>query len=209
MQQIRKLFSRPFYDNSNTFERLWYKLKGVIFYRHVFGSFGKGSVLYSPMLVTNPRYIHIGENTIIRPGVRIEAVVLDPANPPEIRIGNNVNIEQNVHIVAVGKIYIHDNASLTAQACILGATHPFLDIHNPMKIGDRLGGSDSITVIGEGCFLGVGSVIQMNVSLGRHVVVGSNAVVTKSFPAYSIIAGAPARLLQTYDDELKTWIRSS
>ena len=34
------------------------------------------------------------------------------------------------------------------------------------------------------------------VTLGNNVIVGANAVVTKSFPDNSVIAGVPARLLR-------------
>jgi acetyltransferase-like isoleucine patch superfamily enzyme len=37
------------------------------------------------------------------------------------------------------------------------------------------------------------------VNLGDYCVVGANSVVTHSFPAGSVIAGAPARLVKTLD----------
>jgi acetyltransferase-like isoleucine patch superfamily enzyme len=56
-------------------------------------------------------------------------------------------------------------------------------------------------VIGNGCWLGARSVILKNVTLGDRCVVAAGAVVTKSFPARSVIAGVPARLLRTLSDE--------
>lgn len=49
--------------------------------------------------------------------------------------------------------------------------------------------------IGVDCWLGSNSVILPGVSLGRGTVVGANAVVTKSFSNYVILAGVPAKVI--------------
>jgi len=49
------------------------------------------------------------------------------------------------------------------------------------------------TSIGEYCHIGAGSIILKGISIGHHSVVGAGCVVTKSFPAYSIIAGVPGK----------------
>ena len=46
-----------------------------------------------------------------------------------------------------------------------------------------------------------------DLSIGRNSVVGANAVVTKSFPPYSVIVGNPARLLRRFDEEAGKWLR--
>jgi acetyltransferase-like isoleucine patch superfamily enzyme len=149
--------------------------------------------------------MHIGRGVSIRPGARLEAVISDANHLPELRIGDNVNIEQDVHIVFTGRVLIADNVSITARCSLLGGTHPFFDVHSPVKIGARLTGATSRIEIGEGSFIGIGSVVMMNVKIGKHVVIGSNSVVMKNVPDYSVADGKPARVCMKYDPATDSW----
>lgn len=51
-------------------------------------------------------------------------------------------------------------------------------------------------IIGKKCWIGNGAAILAGVTLGDNVVVGANAVVTKSFPSNVIIGGVPARVIK-------------
>ncbi len=204
-QKIISFARKSLPDKINALQNLLCGLKGVLYYRRVFASFGKGSLLFKPMLLSNPQFMHIGSNVVIRAGARMEAIMIDPENPPELRIGNNVNIEQDVHIVCMGKVHIADNVSITARCSLLGGSHPFFDIHDPVKIGYRLSGAKSVIEIGEGSFLGIGTVVAPNVKIGKHVVVGSNSVVKKNLPDYSVAEGDPATVGLKYDFDKGAW----
>jgi acetyltransferase-like isoleucine patch superfamily enzyme len=203
--KLRKFFKLPFHDKLNALYSAFCYLKGVLYYRRVFGSFGSGSVIYKPMFLSNPRFMHIGKNVFIRQGVRLEAVLVDPENPPELHIGDNVNIEQDVQIVFLGKVKIADNVSITARCSLVGGTHPFLDVHSPVRIGNRLSGVGSIVEIGEGSFIGIGSTISMNVRVGKYVVIGAQSVVKKSIPDFSVAFGNPAEVIMRYDAVDDAW----
>jgi acetyltransferase-like isoleucine patch superfamily enzyme len=196
----------PLPEKLNRLQAAFFRLKGILYYRHVFGSFGSGSILYKPVMLSNPQFIHIGRNVVIRQGARLEAILLDPENPPELRIGDNVNIEQDVQIVLAGKIHIKDNVSITARCSLLGGNHPFFDVDSNIKIGARLTGAKTRIEIGEGSFIGVNVTIMTNVKLGRHVVVGSGSVVRSNVPDYSVVDGNPAVVRMRYDSTARAWL---
>lgn len=80
-------------------------------------------------------------------------------------------------------------------------------LHPGAKIGARVLIGQGITVggtmgagpptIGDDVWIGPGARILGDISIGNNSVIGANAVVTKSFPANSVVGGVPARLLKT------------
>ena len=61
---------------------------------------------------------------------------------------------------------------------------------------DKLPENDAPVVIEDDVWCGANVTILKGVTIGRGSVVAAGAVVTKSFPPYSIIGGVPARLLK-------------
>ena len=55
------------------------------------------------------------------------------------------------------------------------------------------------TRIGDNCWLGANVVVTSGVTVGERCVIGANSVVTHDVEPFSIVAGAPARLLRRID----------
>jgi phosphonate metabolism protein (transferase hexapeptide repeat family) len=53
-----------------------------------------------------------------------------------------------------------------------------------------------LVVIGNDVWIGHGAVVMPGVTIGDGAVIGANAIVTREVPAYTIVAGAPARALR-------------
>lgn len=60
--------------------------------------------------------------------------------------------------------------------------------------------------IGDESFIGMGARIFPGVSIGKHCIVGANAVVTHNVPDYCVVAGVPARIIKKYDFSACKWI---
>ena len=146
----------------------------------------------------------IGKGCLLRKGLRLE--VVDPQSGLVISIGDNVNIEQNVHIVGRVAIIIEDDVTITGHCSIVDVVHPYNNIYSSTKIGNRISEEAFPVRIGRGSFIGFGAHISPGVEIGKYCVVGANSVVTKSMPDYSVIAGNPAKVLKLFDFESNSWV---
>ena len=57
------------------------------------------------------------------------------------------------------------------------------------------------TLVKNGASIGSGATILSNVTIGENAIVGAGSVVTKDVPANTVVAGNPARLLRTLDQQ--------
>lgn len=172
-----------------------------------FKSIGARTILFRPILIANPEFISIGSRTCIRDNARIE-VVKRPrvSQQPALTIGNNVGIEQGVHIVCQGTVDIEDDVSITPYCVIVDTEHPFNEPDRLPKIGARLNDrEDSRVRIGRGSFIGAHSIILPGVDIGRGCVIGAGSVVTRSVPDYCLVSGSPARIVRRFDVEARVW----
>ena len=96
--------------------------------------------------------------------------------------------------IGPGLVLYHPTGVVIGPGCRVGARATIMQ-------GATLG-SDAVTggdgaspVIGDDVFIGPGAAVFGGVSLGDRVRVGANSVVTDSFDADAVIAGAPARVV--------------
>ena len=178
----------------------FWKVASVAVYSRLFGALGARSWIRKPMALINPDQIFIGSNCFIRDSARLEVVKRSGAISGEIRIGNNVTMEQNVHIVACDSVVIEDEVCFAPRCTIVDSTHPIGSSSSGNR-ARRLSTDRAYVRIERRVFLGANVVVLPNVTIGRNSIVGAGSVVTKDIPPNSIAVGSPAVVIKQFDED--------
>lgn len=193
MSIIRKICKAPGWFWRNKF---WLLNK-----RH-FAAFGKKSRFEKPLRVDGIESIAIGDNVMIHEGSWLAAMPLT-GNDVELVLHDGVTIGNYNHIYATKSIVIEKDVLTADKVYISDNLHEYEDINLPV-IKQPIKQCKPV-VIGEGSWLGE-HVCVIGASVGKHCVIGANAVVTKDIPDYSVAVGAPARVIKKYDSKEEKWV---
>lgn len=158
--------------------------------------------VYSEGFFKGFSYMKIGDNFSALRDLRIEAIP-ESGNCNEIvvSIGENVSIGDFCHIAASNYVELGNGVLIGSKVLITDHQHG--------KTGEQLDEipakrklySKGPVFIDDNVWIGDNAVIMPNVHIGQGCIIGANAVVTKDIPAYSVVAGIPAKIIKTYTFE--------
>lgn len=157
--------------------------------------------------IKNRKCIVLGKNVTIDHDTEIYPVKkFNGVNyPSNIIIGDNVKIGAFNRYACCEKIIIEDNAGMAAYVHITDHSHDYRDVNTHfLKQGLIHKGP---VIIGEGSWIGLRCSILTGVTIGKNSIVGAGSIVTHDVPPYSVVAGAPAKIVKRYDFELKEWVK--
>lgn len=165
-----------------------------------FGHFGAGSIICFPTnTVYNERYIRIGSDTMIGPQVTLSAGMVpgqQMLSEQVVTIGDRCLIGKGSGIVGHFQIDIGNDVWTGHHVYITDQNHGYDDATLP--ISQQVMPERPVS-IGDGSWLGHGTVVLPGACIGRHVVIGANSVVTGEIPDYSVAVGVPARVIKRID----------
>ncbi|NBK98960.1 MAG: acetyltransferase [Erysipelotrichia bacterium] len=166
-------------------------------------------IIRLPFYVRGRRYMNLGKRLTTGVGCRLDAF---PSEPKVVlHVGNDVQINDYVHIGAIHSVTIKDRVLIASKVFITDHNHGSYGsdaIHTSPLIPpiERVLSSAAV-LIEEDVWIGEFVSILPGVTIGKGSIIGTMSVVTKDIPPYSIALGSPAKVIKQFNFEKNEWIR--
>ena len=134
---------------------------------------------------------------LIRKQVNESFLLIPPfftAGGDEVRVGDNVFVNQNCTFYDLGGLDIADDVMIGPNVSIITAGHPLAPSkRRAFTIGKPI-------VIEKAVWIAAGATIIGGVTVGENSVVAAGSVVTRDVPPNTLVGGNPARLMCSIGD---------
>ncbi|MDF1762123.1 MAG: acyltransferase [Oleibacter sp.] len=125
---------------------------------------------------------------------RIESRAVINSYHGEVRMEENSRI--GIGTIVIGPVLIGKNSGVSQNCFLTGENRK----HSQDKSG-LLPATSGVQIlpikIGEGCWIGAGTIILPGVNIGDCSVIAAGSVVTKDIPENSLAAGTPAKVIRS------------
>lgn len=180
--------------------------RDVMFSKFVFP---QARIIRRPFYIRGKSYIKIGRNFTCGVGLRMD--VFSATAKPCLMIGENVQMNDYVHITACDSVRIGNNVLIASKVFITDHNHGsygFQDRHDSPDVPPiKRELSWAPVVIGDNVWLGEFVAVLAGVKIGQGSLIGAMSVVTKDIPPFCIAVGCPAKVIKRYNFESKRWER--
>ena len=169
--------------------------------------FPKARLIRFPFDIRGKKYKKYGKNFTTGTGCRIEAYKFF-SDSPKLIIGNNVQINDYVHLACGQSLIIEDDVLIASKVYISDINHGNYSGENQSfpeeKAKNRKIFSKTVKIC-ENVWIGENAIILPGVEIGKNSIIGAGSVVTKNVPENCIVAGNPAKIIKKYNFGNKKW----
>lgn len=169
--------------------------------------FPKSRIIRFPIDIRGKKGIDFGLRLTTGHWCRIES--FSKNGEKTLFFGNDVQINDFVHINALEKVIIGNNVLIASKVFITDLEHgSYKGDENdsaPDIIAKERQLSSKPVVIGNNVWIGELVSVLPGVTIGENSIIGANSVVTKSVPPNCIAVGNPAKVIKRYNFETKRW----
>ena len=166
-------------------------------------------IIRFPIDIRNKKNINLGRNLTTGIGCRIECFPINDAGEVVLKFGENVQMNDYVHITAAKSVEIGDNVLMASKIYISDCSHgSYLgDSNDSSPLTSPIDRPLSVkpVKIENNVWLGEYVSVLPGVTIGQGTIVGANSVVSKSLPPNVIAVGAPAKPIKKFNFETNQW----
>lgn len=153
-----------------------------------FSSAGENVVIERGVFVFHPENIRIGSNVYIG-----HQTILKGYYKNQLVLEDDVWIGQQCFLHSAGGLIVEEGVGIGPGVRVITSTHSDPGRGQPIMSGQIV---FAPVTIGRYSDIGIGSVVLPGVTVGEGTQVGAGAVVAADTPAYSVVAGVPARVIR-------------
>lgn len=163
-----------------------------------FASLGRNVLISDKASVYGAERIHIGNH------VRIDDFCVLSAGKGGIEIGEHIHIAVYSSLIGAGKITISDFCNISSKVSIYSSNDDYSGhfMTNPMIPDEYTNVIHADVTLGKHVIIGSGSVILPGVILYEGVAIGSLSLVSNDCEAFGIYIGVPARKVKNRSKKL-------
>lgn len=164
--------------------------------------------------VLGARFITLGRGVYAPRNLWLQAVTAYHSQffTPSIAIGDHTCFGESAHISAIEKIVIGKYGLIGGKSYIADHNHGMYNGENQSRPeeppADRVLGGGGPVIIGDNVWIGDNSVILGPATIGSGCIIGANSIVRGVIPPNCIVAGAPARIIKTFNPQTGRWERA-
>ena len=171
--------------------------------------FSRARLIRFPIRVRGKKFMTVNKGFTTGFNCRLDAFPEVSKKQKCIIIGENVQINDNVHIASVNYVEIGNNVLIASKVFISDHDHGSYGGNkkhdSPESIPKQRKLSYDRVIIEDNVWIGQNVVVLKGVTIGSGSIIGANSLVNKNIPKNSIVVGNPSRIIKKYSYKSKKW----